>query len=262
MALKIIDTHSHMYLDGFDEDRDACMSRALEAGVYLTALPNIDLESIEPIKQMMVKYPEQVIGMMGLHPCSVDGSYQEQLDKIYSELQKGGYHAVGEIGIDLFWDQSHIEAQKDAFRQQIKWAKDLSLPIVIHARDSFAEIFEILDVEADEQLTGVFHCFSGNAAELEKALTFTNFHLGMGGVLTFKNSGLDKVMQGADPKRLVLETDAPYLTPHPFRGKRNETAYTALVAEKLASVLGMSVEDVAEITTDNAKRLFKLDEYR
>jgi TatD DNase family protein len=262
MALKIIDTHSHMYLDAFDEDRDACMARAAEAGVYLTALPNIDVASIAPINQMMTDYPNQVIGMMGLHPCSVGENYKEQLDTIYAELKNGGYHAVGEIGIDLYWDQTHIAEQKKAFRIQIGWAKELSLPIVIHARDSFAEIFEILDEEADENLRGIFHCFSGNAAELERALQFENFLLGMGGVLTFKNSGLDKVMDGVNPKRLVLETDAPYLTPHPYRGKRNETAYTALVAEKLATILRMPLEEVAKITTDNAKRLFKLDEYR
>lgn len=262
MALKIIDTHSHMYLDAFDADRNACMARAAEAGVYLTALPNIDVESIGPIQQMMEKHPNQVIGMMGLHPCSVGENYREQLDTIYAELQKGGYHAVGEIGIDLYWDQTHIAEQKKAFSEQINWAKKLSLPIVIHARDSFQEIFEVLETDADENLRGIFHCFSGNAAELERALQFENFLLGMGGVLTFKNSGLDKVMSGINPKRLVLETDAPYLTPHPFRGKRNETAYTALVAEKLAAVLGIPIEEVAKITTDNAKRLFKLDEYR
>lgn len=250
-----------MYLDAFDEDREACMAKALEDGVYLTALPNIDLESIEPIKSMMRQWPDQTIGMMGLHPCSVESDYLEVLDKIHAELISGKYHAVGEIGIDLYWDKTHIEAQKDAFRQQINWAKELSLPIVIHARDSFAEIFEILDEEADEKLTGVFHCFSGNEAELEKALSFENFYLGMGGVLTFKNSGLDKTMQGVSLDRLVLETDAPYLTPHPFRGKRNETAYTLLVAEKLSEVLELPLGEIAKITSRNALRLFKIDEH-
>ncbi len=250
-----------MYLEAFDEDRGASMTKALEDGVYLTALPNIDLSSIGPIQQMMQKWPNQTIGMMGLHPCSVESDYQNVLNQIHSELIKGGYHAVGEIGIDLYWDKTHIEAQKDAFRQQIQWAKDLSLPIVIHARDSFSEIFEILDDVADGNLTGVFHCFSGNAEQLKKALSFEHFYLGMGGVLTFKNSGLDKVMADAPLKRLVLETDAPYLTPHPFRGKRNETAYTLLVAKKLAEVLNMPLEAIAESTTQNALRLFKIDEH-
>lgn len=250
-----------MYLDAFDEDRTACMTKALEDGIYLTVLPNIDLGSIEPIKQMMRAWPAQTIGMMGLHPCSVESDYQNVLDKIHAELISGNYHAVGEIGIDLYWDKAHVEEQKDAFRQQIQWAKDLSLPVVIHARDSFSEIFEILDEVADDKLTGVFHCFSGDNDQLKKALSFENFYLGMGGVLTFKNSGLDKIMKGVDLDRLVLETDAPYLTPHPFRGKRNETAYTLLVAEKLAEVLGLPLSEIAEITSQNALRLFKIDEY-
>lgn len=257
--MKIFDTHSHMYSKEFDNDRDACMAQALKDGVYLTALPNIDVASIEPVKKLMQDYPNQTIGMMGLHPCSVKDDYKEQLAQIKTELDSGNYHAVGEIGIDLYWDKTYFEQQVDAFKTQIDWAKETGLPIVIHARDSFEEIFDVLDKEYFEGLTGIFHCFTGNEAEAQKALSYEGFYLGLGGVLTFKNSGLDKVIARVDKNRLVLETDAPYLTPHPFRGKRNQTAYTRLVAEKLAEIYDLSLEEIADITNENAKKVFKLN---
>ncbi len=248
-----------MYSKEFDNDRETCMAQALEDGVYLTALPNIDVASIEPVKNLMKAYPNQTIGMMGLHPCSVKDDYKEQLAQIKTELDSGNYHAVGEIGIDLYWDKTYFEQQVDAFKTQIGWAKETGLPIVIHARDSFEEIFDVLDKEYFEGLTGIFHCFTGNEAEVEKALSYEGFYLGLGGVLTFKNSGLDKVIARVDKNRLVLETDAPYLTPHPFRGKRNQTAYTRLVAEKLAEIYDLSLEEIADITNANAKKVFKLN---
>ncbi|WP_239541125.1 TatD family hydrolase [Cryomorpha ignava] len=257
--MKIFDTHSHMYAKEFDSDLDECMAQALEDGVYLTALPNIDVESIERVQNLMRAYPDQTIGMMGLHPCSVKEDYKQQLATIKTELDTGRYHAVGETGIDLYWDKTYFDHQVDSFKTQIRWAKEKSLPIVIHARDSFQEIFDVLDTEYDNDLSGVFHCFTGNEAEAEKALSYDNFYLGLGGVLTFKNSGLDKVISRVDQRRLVLETDAPYLSPHPFRGKRNQTAYTKLVAQKLAEIFEVSVEELAEITTANAKKLFKLN---
>lgn len=247
-----------MYAKEFDEDRGECMVKALEEGVYFTALPNIDVDSIEPMQELMRAYPNQTIGMMGLHPTSVNADYKTQLATIKMELDTGKYHAVGETGIDLYWDKTFFEQQVDSFKIQIAWAKEKSLPIVIHARDSFQEIFDVLDSEYDPSLSGVFHCFTGNEAEAEKALSFENFYLGLGGVLTFKNSGLDKVISRVDLNRLVLETDAPYLAPHPFRGKRNETAYTRIVAQKLADIFEVSIEEIAEITTKNAKNLFKL----
>jgi len=248
-----------MYAEAFDEDRKACMAKAIERGVVLTALPNIDVSSIEPLKRLRAEFPNQTIGMMGLHPTSVKENYKGELKLIREELEKGAYHAVGEIGMDLYWDKTFQAEQEEAFRMQIGWAKEMELPIAIHARDSLAEIFQILDSEGTAGLSGVFHCFSGSEEEAEKVLSYPGFYMGLGGVLTFKNGGLDKVMVNFGLDRVVVETDAPYLTPAPFRGKRNETAYTRLVAEKLADIHGMSLEEVAEITTANAVKLFQLD---
>ncbi|MCA1764093.1 MAG: TatD family hydrolase [Cryomorphaceae bacterium] len=257
--MKIIDTHSHMYAEEFDEDREACMERAIERGVVLTALPNIDRSSVEPLKKLLDDFPDQTIGMMGLHPTSVKDDFRSELEMLRAELEKRKYFAVGEIGMDLYWDKTFKAEQEEAFKIQIGWAKEMELPIAIHARDSLPEIFKILDIEGTTGLSGVFHCFSGSEAEAEKALTYPNFYLGLGGVLTFKNGGLDKVMAKFGLDRLVVETDAPYLTPAPFRGKRNETAYTRLVVEKLAEIHGLPAEDVAAVTTANAVKLFQLD---
>ena len=248
-----------MYLPVFDEDRKACMHRALEAKVTITALPNIDVSTIEPLRKMLEAFPGQVLGMMGLHPSAVGPGYESDLETIAGELDRGGYCAVGEIGIDLYWDKTFREEQIAAFRQQIGWAKNRNLPIVIHARDSFEEICAVLETEHDPRLKGVFHCFTGGVEAARRALDFPGFYLGIGGVVTFKNSKLGDTLKSIGPERLVLETDAPYLTPHPHRGKRNETAYTALVAEKLAEVFGMGVDEIARLTTANARQLFQLD---
>lgn len=249
-----------MYLDHFDEDRKECMERAFKENVLLTLLPNIDVDSIEPMKRIIEEFPAQYMGMMGLHPCSVKEDFSEQLSVIKKELDTGNYIAVGEIGIDLYWDKSTLDNQVVAFKEQIEWAKKANLPIVIHARDSFDEIFEVLDEVHDERLKGVFHCFTGTAEQGEKALSYEGFYLGIGGVATFKNSGLDAVLSKIGLDRLMLETDAPYLTPQPHRGKRNETAYTRFVADKLAVIFEKSVEEIARVTTNNAKDLFKLRE--
>lgn len=259
MNLEIIDTHTHMYLDQFNDDLELCMTRALESGVSKSLLPNIDASTIEDVKRLIKKFPGQCIGMMGLHPCSVKDDYKAQLSEIKEELFTGNYVAVGEIGIDLYWDKTHFEEQKIAFKEQIGWAKELNLPIVIHARDSLTEIFQILDQEADSSLSGVFHCFTGNGEQAEKALSYQNFYLGIGGVYTFKNSGLAESLQNIPLESLMLETDAPYLTPAPYRGKRNETSYTRLVAEKLAEKRDLTLQEVAAITSQNARKLFKLN---
>jgi len=259
MELKIIDTHTHMYLDQFNEDIDLCMKRASENRVVLSALPNIDSSTIGAVKKLMSNYPNQTLGMMGLHPCSVKEDYETELETIYQELKTGKYHAVGEIGIDLYWDKTFKNEQIEAFRDQIQWAKDLELPIVIHARESLKEIFSVLDEVADDKLRGVFHCFIGSTEEANKALSYEGFYLGIGGVYTFKNSGLAESLSEVPLERMVLETDAPYLTPAPHRGKRNETAYTLHVAEKLAEDRGISLEKVSEITTANACDLFKIN---
>jgi TatD DNase family protein len=250
-----------MYLDHFDEDRAACMKRAIEENIFLTLLPNIDVGSIDSMKRIIEEFPAQFMGMMGLHPCSVKDDFRQQLTTIKKELDSGKYIAVGEIGIDLYWDKSTLGIQIEAFKEQISWAKEAKLPIVIHARNSFDEIFEVLDEVHDERLTGVFHCFTGTAEQAEKALGYSGFYLGIGGVVTFKNSGLDAVLSEIGLGRLMLETDAPYLTPHPYRGKRNETGYTRLVADKLAVIFEKSVEEIARVTTNNAKDLFKLREF-
>ncbi len=257
--MEFFDTHSHMYSDAFDDDREACMMRAAEVGVNLVALPNIDSASIAGLKDLRRKHPEQTIGMMGLHPTSVKANFKKELDIILQELDRGGYKAVGEIGIDLYWDKTFLAEQCEAFATQIEWAKQRLLPIAIHARDSLSEVFRMMDDACDERLGGVFHCFSGNEKEAAKALSYPGFYLGMGGVLTFKNGGLDKFISQIPLDRLVLETDAPYLAPTPFRGKRNETAYTKLVAEKLATLLERPLEEIAKVTTANARKLFKID---
>jgi TatD DNase family protein len=254
-----IDTHSHVYLSDFEEDRQEMMERAKANNVQKILLPNIDVSTIQSLNDCVQKDHTLFKGMMGLHPGSVKEDYKEQLERIKKELFDGSFIAVGEIGIDLYWDKSFIEEQKGAFRTQIEWALELDLPIVIHARDSFQEITDILEEYKETSLRGVFHCFSGDKEQLHKALSFANFMLGIGGVLTFKNGGLDKIIHEAPLDRLLLETDAPYLTPAPHRGKRNEPAYIPLIASKLAEVMERSIEHIERITSRNAAILFNLD---
>lgn len=256
--MMLIDTHTHLYSSQFDEDRDAMIQRALDAGVEKLLLPNIDLNSIKGMYELERKYPNNCFPMMGLHPCSVDVTYLAVLDQLKQELFSRKFIAVGEIGIDLYWDKSFVEEQKHAFAMQIEWAKELQIPIVIHARDSFQEIFDVLDQHNDERLTGIFHCFTGGLLEIEKIRSYGGFIFGIGGVLTFKKSGLDEVVKHLDLSEIVLETDSPYLAPTPHRGKRNESAYLTLVAEKLSDIFETSVENIARITSENAKKCFSL----
>jgi TatD DNase family protein len=254
----LIDTHSHIYQPPFADDRDAMMQRALEAGVKKILLPNIDIESVERVHALCDAYPDVCYPMMGLHPCDVKENYKEVLDKLYKHFSERKYIAVGEIGIDLYWDKTTLPYQMEAFKIQIGWAKELALPIVIHARESFEEIFAVLDEMNDERLKGVFHCFTGTIEQAQKVIDYGDFIMGVGGVLTYEKSGLDKVVTDIPMEYLVLETDSPYLTPKPYRGKRNESAYTRIVAEKLALVKGISLEEVMTITTRNAEELFKV----
>ena len=255
----LIDTHSHVYLSDFENDRDEMIERAKEKGVNKILLPNIDIASINELNILCDSSKTMFKGMMGLHPGSVNKNYKKDLARIKEELFKGNYCAVGEIGIDLYWDRTFIAEQIEAFKMQIDWAIELQLPIAIHARDSFSEIIKVLSLYRDSSLTGVFHCFSGSKEEMDEALSFKGFMLGIGGVLTFKNSGLDKVIENAPLDRIVLETDAPYLTPAPHRGKRNEPAYIQIVAAKLAELKGLTMEEIEEITSANAIKLFNLD---
>lgn len=255
----LIDTHTHLYVPQFDEDREEMLQRAINNGVERFYLPNIDSTSIEAMLDLEAKHPQNCFAMMGLHPCSVKENYQEELAIVKSWLDKRPFAAVGEIGLDLHWDTTFFEQQKEAFRTQIRWAKDLEIPIVIHSRKSTKEAIEIVREEKDERLTGIFHCF-GDGLEEAKEIIDLGFYLGIGGVLTFKKSGLDKTLKELDLQHIVLETDSPYLAPTPYRGKRNESAYVRIIAQKLADVKGVSLESVCEITSKNALSVFQHQE--
>lgn len=251
-----IDTHTHMFSEKFQEEKEVCIQRAITAGVDKMLLPNIDLASIEAMHALQEKFPNHCYPMMGLHPCAVEGDIEEKLLIVKQHLFSRDYIAVGEIGIDLYWDQTFIEEQKFAFKQQCTWAKELGIPVVIHARESFDEIFNCLDEVNDKRLTGVLHCFTGTADQAKRVLDYGGFKLGIGGVVTFKKSGLDKVVETLDLKDIVLETDAPYLAPTPFRGKRNESSYLLYVAEKVAEIYDLPLREVEKQTTHNALALF------
>lgn len=251
----LIDTHTHIYLDQFREDRGDTIKRAVQNGVERFYLPNIDSSSIESMLQLEASEPKRCFAMMGLHPCSVKANYKEELAVVEEWLNKRSFCAIGEIGIDLYWDKTFIEEQKDAFRTQINWAKKIDIPIVIHSRNSTKEVIEVLTTEKDEKLRGIFHCFGGSVEEAE-AIIDLGFLLGIGGVLTYKKSGLDQTMEAVSLEHVVLETDSPYLAPVPFRGKRNESSYIKHIAEKLASVKNISLDEVGAITSQNALKVF------
>lgn len=255
--MKLIDTHSHIYSEAFDEDIAEAIQRAQDANVGQILLPNIDSESIEPMFKLVKDYPDFCLPMMGLHPTSVKENYEEELAICEKWLNKESFIAIGEIGIDLYWDKNFLKEQQFVFDQQLKWAVERNLPVVIHARESFSEIFEILESFKSQNLKGVFHSFTGSFEQANKAIDM-GFLLGLNGILTFKNSGLDKVIKEIDTKHLILETDSPYLAPTPKRGKRNESAYVALIAEKLAEIHNLSVAEVTEITSRNAQCLFQI----
>ncbi len=251
-----IDTHAHLYHHKFADDREEMVQRALDAGVTRLLLPNVDHESIDAMHALAKVHPDVCYPMMGLHPCSVGADNTAAMAEVGHLLRSGSYCAVGEIGTDLYWDKTHLAQQQEVFRQQVKWAKELRLPIVIHCRNSFEETISIVEEENDELLRGVFHCFTGTASEAERIIALGGFHLGIGGVITFPKGGLAETMAVVGPDHCLLETDAPYLAPVPFRGKRNESAYIPHIAAKLAEVTGRSVEEIARITTTNALKLF------
>ncbi|WP_104047098.1 TatD family hydrolase [Vibrio jasicida] len=253
----MIDTHAHIYTSEFDNDRDEVVKRALEQGIDRILLPNIDLESIEPMLKTEAAYPEVCRSMMGLHPCYVDGNIEQTLEIIRGWFEKHNFIAVGEIGIDLYWDKTFRAEQEIAFVTQLNWAKEMDLPVVIHTRDSIEETLTLLRQEQDGRLRGVFHCFGGSVEEAQ-AINELGFHLGLGGVSTFKNGGMDKVIPHLDMNWVILETDCPYLAPVPHRGKRNEPAYTSLVAARVAELRGESLEVIDTLTTKNAEALFNL----
>lgn len=251
----ITDTHTHLYSDSFDDDRKEAIQKAIDNNIKRFFIPAIDSDTTQSMYELEKAFPENVFLMMGLHPTHVKENFEEELRHVEEELNKRKFYAVGEIGIDLYWDKSTLDIQKQAFKKQIRFAKDRGLPIVIHCRDAFDEIFEVLESENDDKLFGIFHCFTGNLEQAKTALSY-NMKLGIGGVVTFKNGGLDKFINEIPLEDIVLETDAPYLAPAPYRGKRNKPIYILKVAEKLATLYDVTLEEVAEITTKNSKEIF------
>ncbi len=252
----LTDTHTHLYSEQFKEDIDEVVQKAIKLGITRFFLPNIDSGYTNALLALAKKYPDNMFRMMGLHPCSVKADYQQELEHVEKMLSAHQVVAIGEIGIDLYWDKTFFKEQQAAFRYQIRLAKTNNLPFVIHCRDAFDEIFEILDEENDENMRGIFHCFTGNLEQAQKIINYGGFKLGIGGVVTFKNAGLDKVVEQLDLAHLVLETDAPYLAPVPYRGKRNESAYLIEIATKISSLKQVSLEEVASITTKNSIEVF------
>lgn len=253
----ITDTHAHLYSEAFDEDRNDMINRAISHGVSRFFIPAIDSTYTESMLQLEKDYPENIFLMMGLHPTHVKENYKRELKHVEDLLAKRKFYGIGEIGIDLYWDKSTLEIQKDAFKHQIKLAKKYKLPIVIHCRDAFDEIFEVLAAIKDDKLFGIFHCFTGTLEQAKKAISY-NMKLGIGGVVTFKNGKIDQFLNEIPIENIVLETDAPYLAPTPFRGKRNESSYITKVVDKLGNIYGLSPQEIAAITTQNSKNVFKI----
>jgi TatD DNase family protein len=253
--LNLTDTHTHLYSEEFDEDRNEMMQRAINAGVSRFFVPSIDSNYTQKMYELENQYPENVFLMMGLHPTYVKENYLEELAHVERELASKKFYSVGEIGIDLFWDKTFLKEQQLAFKHQIQLAKKYQLGINIHCRDAFDEVFEVLESEKATDLFGIFHCFTGDLGQAQRAISL-GMKLGIGGVATFKNGKIDQFLHEIDLKNIVLETDSPYLAPVPYRGKRNESSYTLLVAQKLAEIYQVSVEEIAAITTENSKQIF------
>ena len=251
----ITDTHAHLYSEQFDADRSQMMQRAFNAGVSRFFVPAIDSTYFDAMLNLKKQYPENVFLMMGLHPTHVKENFEDELEFVHYWLNKQKFYAVGEIGIDLYWDKTFLKQQQSAFKTQINWAKEKKLPIVIHCRDAFDEIFEVLDEVNDEYLRGIFHCFTGNLEQAKQAVSY-NMKLGIGGVVTFKNGKIDKFLNEISIENIVLETDAPYLAPVPYRGKRNESSYIVNVLDKLANIYNLTPTEIARITTNNSKEVF------
>ena len=255
--MSYIDTHTHLFLPEFDTDRDQVIANAKNAGVEKVLLPNVDSGTILPLLDLVDKFPDFCFPMIGLHPTSVKENFEQELEMVESWLKKRKFYAIGEIGIDLYWDKTFLKQQEEVFKYQIKLAKKYDLPIIIHARDSFDEIFNIVEREIDSSLKGIFHAFTGNLEQAKQIIDW-GFFIGIGGIVTFKNSHLRDVIKKIDINHLVLETDSPYLAPVPYRGKRNESAYIQIIAQKIAEIKEISLDEVAQITTSNAKKRFKI----
>jgi TatD DNase family protein len=249
------DTHTHLYSEEFDQDQTHMIQRAINAGVSRMFVPSIDSKYTQKMYDLESQFPENVFLMMGLHPCYVKENYQNELEHVATELSKRKFTAIGEIGIDLFWDKSFLKQQQEAFKYQIQLAKKYKLGINIHCRDAFDEVFEVLESEKSTDLFGIFHCFTGNFEQAKQAINL-GMKLGIGGVATFKNGKIDQFLSKIDLQHIVLETDSPYLAPVPYRGKRNESSYTVLVAQKLTEIYNLPISEIARITTENSKAAF------
>ena len=257
--MELIDTHTHLFLSQFDNDIDNVIQNSISNGVTKMLLPNIDSTTTNQMLKLSERYPKHCFPMIGLHPCSVNTENAEQeIIHVEQMLEKNKFLAIGEIGIDLYWDKSTLDIQKQVFELQINLAKKHRLPIVIHVRDSFKEAIEIVEKLNDDNLSGVFHCFTGNLEEAQRVINLQNFYLGIGGVVTFKNGGLDKIINQINLDHIILETDSPYLTPSPFRGKRNESKYILNIAQRLSEIYNIDIKNIAETTTHNAYKLFNI----
>ena len=251
----ITDTHTHLYSEAFNEDRNQVILKAIDLGIQRFFIPAIDSTYTQSMYDLEKSFPDNIFLMMGLHPTHVKENFLEELQHVEEQLDERKFYAIGEIGIDLYWDKSFLKQQQEAFLHQIKLAKKYKLPIVIHCREAFDEIFEILEQEKGDDLFGIFHCFTGTILQANKAISY-NMKLGIGGVATFKNGKIDQFLNQVDLKHIVLETDAPYLAPVPYRGKRNESAYITEVLNKLESIYNVDSSVIAEITTENSKEVF------
>lgn len=253
----LTDTHTHLYYETEEDKQALLFQRCFENQVNRLFLPNVDISSIAKIDDLVKKYPENCFAMSGLHPCDVKEGYQEILQVIRASITGRKIYAIGEIGIDLYWDKTTLGIQQAAFTEQIRWAKELKLPIVIHCREAFDEVFEILEQEKGPDLRGILHCFTGNLQQAQKAIEL-GFYLGIGGVVTYKKAGLDEVLSQLSLENLVLETDSPYLAPVPFRGKPNESSYLVHIAQKVADIYHLTIEEVAAVTTANSVKIFNV----
>ncbi|GGC61322.1 TatD family hydrolase [Pedobacter quisquiliarum] len=253
----LTDTHTHLYYETDEVKQAALLQRCFDQGIHRLFLPNVDVASISRIDELVSRYPENCFAMSGLHPCEVSEDYATVLAEIKASIPARKIYAIGEIGIDLHWDKSTLKYQQEAFAEQIGWAKEMGLPIVIHCREAFDEVFEVLEQHKDEKLFGILHCFTGNLEQAKRCIDL-GFYLGIGGVLTYKKAGLDLVLYDVPLEHLVLETDSPYLAPVPFRGKPNESSYLIHIAKKVAEIYQRPLEEVAEITTANSRKIFNV----
>lgn len=256
----LIDSHTHLYSEQFQEDQTSMINKAIEAGIQKFFLPNIDSTSLKGMNELVGRFPENCYAMIGLHPCSVKEDFEKELQVVEREISRSKHYiAIGEIGLDLYWDKSFQKEQEFVFRRQIEWAKEQQLPIVIHCREAFDEILSILDEVNDHRLSGVFHCFTGTIEQARHILDYGSFKLGIGGVVTYKNSGLDNVVKELSVDDIILETDAPYLAPSPYRGKRNESSYLIEIAQKVSDLFNITIDELAQRTTTNALSIFTIN---